>query len=193
VQTIAERLHVDVDLGSAVHPFDSWTEVALRTLEQSGIIAQKPNPHVTDVRSTRDVQREKEAIRRVMDQFHSDIVTHHGEELSGLFLPEATIWLNELTDSAYEQAHAKSPEIAKVRVSSYRDFAKFVSTTHKALDPEHLEVVIHTDGTIAAVYFDFVFKIDGEVENHGSETWQLLKAVDGWRIAAISYSSQPGQ
>jgi hypothetical protein len=32
-----------------------------------------------------------------------------------------------------------------------------------------------------------------ELENHGSETWQLVKAVDGWRIAAISYSSQPGQ
>lgn len=51
--------------------------------------------------------------------------------------------------------------------------------------------VIHTDGTIAAVYFDFVFKIDGKAENRGSETWQLVKAVGGWRIAAMTAAPMP--
>ena len=41
------------------------------------------------------------------------------------------------------------------------------------------------------MYFDFVLKIDGKDENRGSETWQLVKATAGWRIAAISYSSDP--
>jgi hypothetical protein len=88
--------------------------------------------------------------------------------------------------AAYDRAQAKAANTPKVRVSSYRDFAKFVSTTHKDLDPEHGNIVIHTDGTIAAVHFDFVFKIDGKDESRGSETWQLVKATDGWRIAAIS-------
>lgn len=34
-------------------------------------------------------------------------------------------------------------------------------------------------------------KIDGKAENRGSETWQLVKTVGGWRIAAINYSSDP--
>ena len=80
---------------------------------------------------------------------------------------------------------------SKIRVSSYRDFAKFVSATPKSLGPEHSNVVIHTDGTIAAVHFDFVFKIDGKAENRGSETRQMVKAVGGWRIAAITYSCDP--
>lgn len=42
-----------------------------------------------------------------------------------------------------------------------------------------------------AVYFDFLFKIDGKDENRAWETWPLVKAVDGRRIAAISYSSDP--
>lgn len=51
----------------------------------------------------------------------------------------------------------------------------------------------HTFTHIAswAVYFDFLFKIDGKDENRAWETWRLVKAVDGWRIAAISYSSDP--
>lgn len=94
-----------------------------------------------------------------MKEFHDAVVAHDGATLSSLFLPDANIWLNVLTDSAY--------------------------------DPEHSNIVIHRDGTIAAVYFDFVFKSDGKINNAGSETWQLVKAADGWRIAAICYSSNP--
>jgi ketosteroid isomerase-like protein len=136
-------------------------------------------------------QSEEAAIEQVMKQFHDAVVAHDGAALSGLFLPEANIWLNVLTDAAYDRTQAKAANALKIRVSSYRDFAKFVSTTPKSLNPEHSNIVIHTDGTIAAVYFDFVFKIDGKAENRGSETWQLVKTVDGWRIAAISYSSDP--
>lgn len=131
------------------------------------------------------------AIKQVMQQYHEAVVTHNGTALSGLFLPEANIWLNVLTDSTYDRAKAKTPTAQKVRVGNYRDFAKIVSTTTKSLDPEHSNVVIHTDGTIAAVYFDFVFKSDGKINNTGSETWQLVKTTDGWRIAAICYSSDP--
>jgi ketosteroid isomerase-like protein len=134
---------------------------------------------------------EEAAIEHVMKQFHDAVVAHDGATLYGLFLPDANIWLNVLTDAAYDLAQAKAANTSKVRVSSYRDFAKFVSTTPKTLDPEHSNIVIHTNGTIAAVYFDFVFKIDGKGENRGSETWQLVKAAGGWRIAAISYSSDP--
>src|ERR1700729_2136799 len=63
-------------------------------------------------------------------------------------------------------------------ISSYRDSAKLVSTTPNTFDPEHSNVVIHRDGNIAAVYFDFVFNVDGKANNCGSETWQLVKAAD---------------
>lgn len=59
------------------------------------------------------------------------------------------------------------------------------------LDPQHSNVQIHTDGTIASVYLNFVFVIHGKPENQGSETWQLVKASNGWKIAAITYSSNP--
>jgi ketosteroid isomerase-like protein len=153
-------------------------------------VAQTSSPSMARTEAANEQHAEEAAIEQVMKQFHDAVVTHDGASLSSLFLPDANIWLNVLTDDAYARAQAKAAT-PKVRVSSYRDFAKFVSTTSKALDPEHSNVVIHTDGTIAAVYFDFVFKEDGKDENRGSETWQLVKAADGWRIAAITYSSDP--
>lgn len=154
-------------------------------------IAQASAPSSAQAEAVNDHRADQAAIEQVMSQYHSAILAHDGTALSRLFLPDANLWLNVLTESAYVRARAKSPSAQKVRVSNYQDFAKLVSTTPKSFDPEHSNVVIQTDGTIAAVYFDFVFNVDGKASNRGSETWQLVKAADGWRIASIIYSSEP--
>jgi ketosteroid isomerase-like protein len=155
------------------------------------LTAQTPVPPVAQTQIAADHHADETAIEQLMKQYHAAILAHDGTTLSGLFLPDANLWLNVLTDSAYAQAQARSATAQKVCVSNYRDFAKLVSTTSKSFDPEHSNVVIHTNGTIAAVYFDFVFNVDGKANNRGSETWQLVKSADGWRIASIVYSSEP--
>jgi len=130
-------------------------------------------------------------VQHVMDAFHAAVVSHDGARLAALFTPEGSTWLDVLSDDAYRRAKAKSPDVAKVRLGSFTEFAAFVSTTKASLEPRHTRVRIQTDHTIASVYFDFVFLIDGKEENHGSETWQLVKGTEGWRIAAIAYSSDP--
>jgi hypothetical protein len=130
-------------------------------------------------------------VQHVMDAFHEAVVTHDGDRLARLFLPQGSLWLNVLSDQAYAQARAKSPAALKIRVGSYADFAKTVSTSTASFNPKHANIKLSSDGTVASVYFDFVFLIDGKEQNRGSETWQLVKGDDGWRIAAISYSSNP--
>jgi hypothetical protein len=130
-------------------------------------------------------------VQHVMDAFHDAVVTHNGSRLAALFIPEGSMWLNVLSDDAYVRAKAKSPEAAKIRLGSYKAFAEFVASSKASLDPRHSHVQIRSDSTIASVYFDFAFLINGKEENHGSETWQLVKGAEGWRIAAITYSSDP--
>ena len=154
-------------------------------------VAQAPAPSTAQTEAVNDHRADQAAIEQVMKQYHAAILAHDGTALSSLFLPDANLWLKVLTDSAYAGAQSKSATAQKIRVSNYRDFARLVSTTPKNFDPERSNVVIHTDGTIAAVYFDFVFNVDGRANNRGSETWQLVKAADGWRIASIIYSSEP--
>lgn len=131
-------------------------------------------------------------IRHVMDTFHHAVATHDGNLVSKLFLDHGSTWVTVLSDKAFIVARAKNASTQKVRVSSYQDFASFVSGTKSNLDPRHTDVRIISDGAIASVYFHFDFVIDGKVENRGDETWQLVKTIDGWRIVAITYSSNPG-
>ena len=131
-------------------------------------------------------------IRSVMDAFHHGVATHNGDAVSKLFLDHGSTWVTVLSDKTFAAARAKNASTQKVRVSSYRDFSTFVSSTKSDLDPRHIDVRIMSDGAVASVYFHFDFVIDGKVENRGDETWQLVKTADGWRIVAISYSSNPG-
>jgi hypothetical protein len=132
-------------------------------------------------------------VPHLMQAYHEAVVAHDGNRLATLFVPEGGAWFNVLSDQAYAAAKAKDPNAAKVRLSSFSDFVKLVSTTKDALDPTHTNLQIHSDGTIATAYFDFVFLVNGKPENRGSETWQMVKGADGWRIAAITYSSNPSK
>jgi hypothetical protein len=132
-------------------------------------------------------------IQHFMDSYHHAVVTHDGKGVSALFLDPGSTWVTVLSDQAFAAAKAKDGTTQKIRVGNYLDFAHFVSNTHSALDPQHGHVQIMSDGAVASVYFHFDFVIDGKVENTGDETWQLVKTADGWRIAAMIYSSNPGK
>ena len=66
-----------------------------------------------------------------------------------------------------------------------------VPNLEASLNSTHIDLQLSSDGTTASVYFDYVFLTDGKKQNRGSETWVLVKGTDGWRIAAITYSSNP--
>lgn len=129
-------------------------------------------------------------IEQLMARYHQAVVSHDGAQLASMFIDKGS-WFEVLSDSAYARARAKNPATSKVRTWTFQQFAKLVSSSHATLNPQHSDVRILTDGTIASVYFKFVFLIDGKPENRGSETWQLVKTTDGWKIAAMTYSSSP--
>ena len=130
-------------------------------------------------------------VQHVIDAYHEAVLTHDGSRLAHLFIPQGSMWLNVLSDDAYARAKEKSPDAVKIRVGSYTDFAKMVSTSKAGFNPTHTHLQENSDGTIASVYFDCVFLIDGKPSNRVSETWVLVKGSDGLRIAAITFSSNP--
>jgi hypothetical protein len=163
----------------------------LTILVGTAAFAQSPVPAEGNRVGSASAESDTVDVQHVMDAYHEAVVTHDGSRLAQLFLPKGSLWLKVLSDDAYARAKAKSPDAVKVLVGSYEDFAKLVSTSKASFNPTHTHVQVSSDGTIASVYFDFVFLIDGKEQNRGSEAWQLVKGSEGWRIAAITYSSNP--
>ena len=164
---------------------------ALTILIGTSSFAQDPIPGESNKAVPASTASDTVDVQHVIDAYREAVLTHDGPRLARLFIPQGSMWLNVLSDEAFARGKAKSPDAVKIRVGSYTDFVKLVSTSKATFNPTHTHLQENSDGTIASVYFDFVFLVDGKEENRGSETWVLVKGTDGWRIAAITYSSNP--
>jgi hypothetical protein len=172
-------------------PFISSVVFVLTILTGTASFAQSPNPAESNKAVPASIASDTVDVQHVIDAYHEAVLNHDGTRLASLFIAQGSMWLNVLSDEAYARAKAKNPDALKIRVGNYTDFAKLVSTSKVNFNPTHTHLQQNSDGTIASVYFDFVFLADGKETNRGSETWVLVKGTDGWRIAAITYSSNP--
>jgi len=127
-------------------------------------------------------------IRQVVEQFQAAIIAHDGKTLGGLFLQDHNSWLSVFDDATYADIKKRHPDARKVMRESWKEFADDIQKSPRAVEERFYNVRIDTNGAIGSVYFDFDFISDGKVTNRGSETWQMVRAEDGWKIGAMLFS-----
>lgn len=130
-------------------------------------------------------------IEQVVAKFQTALIAKDKAGLEGLFMPEGGAWFEVLGDDAYRQLSAKHPQVQRFHADNYRHFIDFVVGSKGRVEERFSNVRIATDGAIASVYFDFVFLVDGKLNNRGHEAWQLVNTGAGWKIGAMAYSSDP--
>ncbi len=131
----------------------------------------------------------KAEINKVIASFQSSLKKHDAEALSRLFLPDSDAWVTTLGDATLKTMRDKHPTAPHYKVGARKSFLDFVGSSSSSIEENFHDVRIDTDGSVASVYFSFEFLMDGKVQNRGAETWQLVKTDDGWKIAAMLYSS----
>ena len=135
-----------------------------------------------------DHQADVAAIQKIVEQFKAAIIDHDGKTLGSLFLQDHDSWLSVFDDATWADVKKRRPEAKKVMHSSWKEFADFVQKDPKAIEERFYNVRIDTNGAVGSVYFDFDFIGDGKVTNRGSESWQMVRAEDGWKISSMLYS-----
>ncbi|UPG89810.1 nuclear transport factor 2 family protein [Luteibacter aegosomaticola] len=130
----------------------------------------------------------KADIEKVVSQFQGALKTHDGKALASLFTPECS-WVEALGAESLVKVKAKKPDAGPYHTSTPAKFVDFVANSKDPLEERFHDVRIETDGTVGIVYFDFDFLLNGKIQNHGAETWQMVRTDDGWKIAAMLYSS----
>ncbi len=128
------------------------------------------------------------AINAVVEQFKAAIIAHDGKTLGSLFLQDHDSWLSVADEGIWAKVKARHPKARKVVPSNWKKFAEFIQTADKPVEERFYNVRVDTNGAVASVWFDFDFLIDGKVTNRGSESWQMVRAEDGWKISSMLYS-----
>lgn len=131
----------------------------------------------------------KAEINAVIASFQSALKQHDAEALGRLFLPDSDAWVTTLGDETLKTMRDKHPAAPHYKVGKRQSFLDFVGSTPSRIEEKFHDLRIDTDGSVASVYFNFEFLMDGKVQNRGAETWQLVKTDAGWKIAAMLYSS----
>lgn len=128
------------------------------------------------------------AINQVVEQFKAAIIAHDGDALGKLFLQDHGSWLSVADEATFKDVRVRHPDAPKILPSTWKEFASFVKDTPKPVEERFYNVRIDTNGAVGSVWFEFDFLSDGKVNNRGSETWQMVRAEDGWKISSMLYS-----
>lgn len=144
--------------------------------------------HATDKAAAGARSADVKAIHTVVEQFKAAIIAHDGKTLGKLFVQDHDSWLSVADEAAWAKDKVRNPQARKVFPSSWKKFSEFIQTADKPVEERFYNVRIDTNGAVAAVWFDFDFLVDGKVTNRGSESWQMVRAEDGWKISSMLYS-----
>lgn len=128
------------------------------------------------------------AIHTVVEQFKAAIIAHDGNALANLFLQDHDSWLSVADEATWATRKADHPQARKVSASSWKAFAESVQHARRPVEERFYNVRIETNGAVASVWFDFDFLVGGKVNNRGSESWQMVRAEEGWKISSMLFS-----
>ncbi|MFL6709876.1 MAG: nuclear transport factor 2 family protein [Massilia sp.] len=127
-------------------------------------------------------------IQTIVEQFKAAIIAHDGKTIGSLFVQDHDSWLSVADEAKWAKVKPLNPNARKVFPSSWKKFAEFIQNDPKSVEERFYNVRIDTNGAVASVWFDFDFLVDGKVSNRGSESWQMVRAEDGWKISSMLYS-----
>jgi ketosteroid isomerase-like protein len=127
-------------------------------------------------------ESDSQKIEKLLGEFSNSIATKEQNAFLNLFYSEQVLWLAVVND-----ADVKSGQ--KVNLHDQREFIRWVVTDPQPKEVRFSNLSIQTDGDVASVYCDYAFYLNRKMTNFGKEIFNLVRTQDGWKIAAISFSS----
>ncbi|MDB5793103.1 MAG: hypothetical protein JWQ80_3127 [Massilia sp.] len=144
--------------------------------------------HVGRHTTTPEDQRE---IRQVVADFQAALKTRDIRLLASLMLNADIEFVSPPSPEALRKIReTHDPNANGLRAGGFRDFARFIRESKVPVEERFYNLKITQDKHVAWVMFDYEFVEDGKVWNHGIETWQMLKNVEGkWKIGNVWWST----
>lgn len=123
----------------------------------------------------KDAKPEK-AIKTVINRF-----------FEGLEKGDSSLLRSTCTAAPVLQTYMKDKEgEIKVFTEDFNEFVAFVSTPSKDKYKEAIEFeAIHVEESLASVWTPYTFYVNGKVSHSGTNSFQLVRTGEGWKIQYI--------
>ncbi len=143
-------------------------------------------------------QTDHKAIRLVINAFEQSIQTKDKSRFLNLFLDTSSPMIGVVSE---ESMIARRAAVEKINKEDNKNFVATRTWTvipSKMIDrivsekvstrEEFNNINIVSEGNIASVYFDYEYYKDDKKKHWGSESWQMVQTLKGWKISSVIYS-----
>lgn len=130
----------------------------------------------------------EDEIHGIIEAFGQAIKEKDKPAFMSLFVADGVSWIGVFSDKEFSKFSGQEGMPGKLYKSSPSDFIEWIISADGATRETFENVVVNTDGEVAAVYFDYKFYLDNNVHNWGAESWLLVNTESGWKIQAVNFS-----
>lgn len=138
---------------------------------------------ITGTQFNVSAQKEDKAIKAVINKFFTAME-------SG----DSTALLSTCTKEPVLQTYM-SDQAGNLQVytEDFADFVRFVGAPSKDKYKEEIEFeAIHSERSLASVWTPYTFYVNGKVSHCGTNSFQLVKTAEGWKIQYIIDTRRKG-
>jgi len=133
----------------------------------------------------RAVAEAEAGILGIMETFSAAVTAR---DRVGLFVDRDISWIGVMSAAEYAKQAGRPGVPGKLLHSTPAEFMDLVAQFHYPPSEKFSNVVIHTDGEVATVWFDYQFFHGQDLHNFGAESWMLVRGEQGWKIHAANFS-----
>ena len=128
-------------------------------------------------------QKDEKAIKTVINRF-----------FEGMEKGDTTLLLSTCTPDPVMQTYMKDKDGAlQIYTERFSDFVAFVGQPKKDKFKEEIEFdAIHSETSLASVWTPYTFYLNGKVSHCGTNSFQLVKTDNGWKIQYIIDTRRKG-
>ena len=134
------------------------------------------------------VQAEQE-LRSTIQTFGDAIIRKNADTFLSLFADGPVTWQRVNSDARLARLGGTSAKAGFDPANTPRTFIERIAQSSRRHEETFHNIRIEHDQDVAAITFDFTYRVDGRSINEGKESWHLVRTERGWRIVSVIYSN----
>jgi len=144
-------------------------------------------------------QTEHQGIKAVIHAFEQSIQSKDKSRFLNLFVDASSPMIAVVSEEGveirralvekYNKEQNKNMKVTRTWVTSPQEMIDRIVSSDVSSREEFDNINIVSDGIIANVYFDYVYYKDNKKQNWGSESWQMVQTMKGWKISSVNFST----
>ncbi len=147
------------------------------------------SPQNAEMRPVYTKAQAEQDLRAVITAFGEAIVRKDTAQFMSLFADGPVIWQGVDSDTLLVKSGQANAKAAFDPARTPRTFIEGIAKRPQTVEETFSNIRIDHDEDVAAVTFEFTYRVEGRSINEGKESWHLVRTVDGWRIVSVIYSN----